>query len=189
MRANMSLHSVVAVLALALAGPAPGAQTCKDNIPKTAPDSRYTTDNGTNGTVTDEHTGLTWKRCSEGQTWDDSGCDGDAATYTWQEALQRAQAVNDGTAGNNLGHNDWRLPNKNELASLVERACHSPAINATIFPGTATSLYWSASLYANNSYDAWGVRFDIGAVNGRSKHDDYGYLSVRGGVRLVRGGQ
>ncbi len=50
-----------------------GAQTCNhDSIPATAPASRFS-DNG-DGTATDTLTGLLWKRCSEGQTWDGATC-------------------------------------------------------------------------------------------------------------------
>lgn len=39
------------------------------------------------GTATDGTTGLTWKRCSEGQTWDGSTCTGDATLRDWRERL------------------------------------------------------------------------------------------------------
>ena len=162
-----------------------GAQTCKDTITATAPDSRYTVANGTQGAVTDDETGLMWKRCSEGQTWDGNSCTGDAMESTWQEALQRAREVNTGNAGKNLGHSDWRLPNKNELASLVEQRCSNPAINTTLFPGTPSRNFWSASPYAlGPGGDAWGVNFYGGDI--RSARAD---ASTEIYVRLVRGGQ
>ena len=61
-----------------------GAQTCQTNrILATTPTNRFTINN--DGTVSDTKTGLTWKKCSEGQ----SGVDcriGTATTYTWQGA-------------------------------------------------------------------------------------------------------
>jgi hypothetical protein len=37
----------------------------------------------------------------------------------------------------------WRMPNIKELGSLVERACHSPAIELEFFPSTPLAIYWS----------------------------------------------
>jgi len=154
------------------------AQTCNGSITATAPDSRYT-DHG-NGTVTDNQTGLMWKQCSEGLTTTSTPCDTDSvASYSWQDALTQAQTVN---SSGFAGYNDWRLPNRNELASLVERRCYRPAINATLFPATRGSYYWSSSPYADNSGNAWGVHFYHGYVNSSGKGDAF-Y------VRLVRGGQ
>jgi len=116
---------------------------CKSTVTQTAPDSRYTDNN--DGTVTDLITGLMWKQCSEGQSTASTSCDtGLAATYTWQLALQQAETINSG--GGFASYTDWRLPNRNELLSLVEFKCHSPAINTTFFPNTSsiggTAQYW-----------------------------------------------
>ncbi len=67
------------------------AQTCRNDIRATAPDSRYT-DNG-DGTVTDAATGLMWQQCPEG-LWG-AGCAMGAATtfIDWQDALEFAAAA------------------------------------------------------------------------------------------------
>lgn len=154
------------------------AQTCNSSITPTAPDSRYT--DNSDGTVTDNRTGLMWKQCSEGQSTTTTPCDtGSVTTYTWQEALTQAQTVNSAAFA---GHNDWRLPNLKELNSLVEMACYTPAINENHFPNTAASSYWSSSPDAYYSSRAWYVYFYGGSDGNLSKGSPY-Y------VRLVRGGQ
>lgn len=166
--------SLLPAIILLLAGVgAHAAQTCSDLILATAPDSRFQA-NG-DGTVTDLSTGLIWKQCAEGL----SGADcltGSLSAFTWQQALQHAEAQV--FAGSSL----WRLPNKNELASLVERRCIQPAINGRFFPNTPSSWFWSSSPYAYDSGLAWNVRFHNGHVKVYDK-DDAGY------VRLVSGGQ
>ena len=172
------------VMAMGIWAGAPVAvqAACHPNITATAPDSRYI-DNG-DGTVTDQATGLMWKQCSEGQSTTTSACDtGPWDYYSWQEALQQAEALNSG--GGFAGFTDWRLPNRNELASLVERQCLSPAINTNLFPRTAWSLhYWSSSpsFLANVSDYVWYVYFGTGEFSGTNS-------SASGHVRLVRGGR
>ena len=141
-------------------------------------------------TLLDTETGLMWKRCSEGQSWDtvSETCAGIPKPFSWQGALQRAQDVNQGIAGNggeNLGYGDWRLPNRNELASLVEHQCNTPAINDTRFPGSVAAPYWSSSPYAGDALRAWYVDFLDGVVRDGLKTD----TSISYYVRLVRGGQ
>jgi alpha-tubulin suppressor-like RCC1 family protein len=145
------------------------------------------------GTLIDTSTGLMWKRCSEGQTWDivDEVCKGPNGTslalpLTWKDALQRAHDVNRPKVdplkvGEDLGYSDWRLPNRNELASLVEHQCSSPAINAAVFPSTVAAPYWSSSPNAGNAQQAWSVDFNDGRVNGVAK-------TGSAYARLVRGG-
>ena len=163
-----------------LGSPFVGAQTCNSSVSASAPDSRYV-DHG-DGSVTDNRTGLMWRQCSEGLTTTTTPCDtGAAATYDWSGAHQRALDVN-GNGAENLGYSDWRLPNRNELASLVESQCYLPSINATLFPNTVSSVYWSASPYAFNSNYAWFVYFYNGYVYYNFK--DYAVY-----VRLVRGGE
>lgn len=153
------------------------AQSCNDAITKTAPMSRYTI-NAAMVTVTDNQTQLMWARCSQGQTFNvgTGGCEGSASELNWQGAL--ASAAQSSLAN----YNDWRLPNIKELASLVEMACYSPAINEEVFPNTASSSFWSSSPSANHGDGAWGVSVGSGDDNTRNKG---------GGshVRLVRGGQ
>jgi hypothetical protein len=160
------------------------AQTCKTaSIPATTPTSQFTINN--NGTVTDTKTGLMWKRCSEGQTWNGATCRGSAFRFPWQAALQRAQTQNGiGFAG----FKDWRLPNAKELFSIVEKQCFEPAINLVIFPNTVTRVgiflygqFWSSSL-APFDFSVWYVYFDQGRVD-----TEYNTSSLY--VRLVRSGQ
>ncbi|EKF9736679.1 DUF1566 domain-containing protein [Vibrio cholerae] len=133
-------------------------------------------DNG-DGTVFHKTTGLIWQRCSLGQIWDVNQCTGKPTDYPWVEVLQQAE-LNTFT-----GVNDWRVPNKKELASIVEYRCHAPAINNQIFPATPSAWYWSSSPYATYSGShAWLVDFGYGSVGSYGKYEG-------GRVRLVRAGQ
>lgn len=146
-------------------------------ITATTPNTDFS-DNG-DGTVTHHTTGLTWQRCSLGQSWDGTDCTGEATTYTWERALAAAEQ-------NTLaGFSDWRLPNKNELVSIVEYRCYQPAINNQVFPNTPSAWYWSSSPNAYYSDTARDVYFGSGEV-------DEGLNSYKGNhnsVRLVRAGQ
>lgn len=93
-----------------------------------------------NGTVIDTKTGLMWARCPLGQTWNGAMCIGSPRLYSWSIALGEIKRVNYGD------YSDWRLPNVNELESIVERRCYEPAINSYVFPSIATgSVYWSST--------------------------------------------
>ena len=148
------------------------AQTCSTTIVKTTPTAAFSL--YSNGAVTHSKTGLMWRRCLLGQAWDGSNCTGNATSYTWSQALLAVDAY--------AGYSDWRVPNKNELASLVERACLYPAINTTVFPNDPSSFVWSSSPYASHSGSAWDVGFSSGLVGGNAKSDG-------SHVRMVRGGQ
>lgn len=133
------------------------------------------------GTVTDTDTGLVWEQCAQGQYSSASRCDtGHALTITWAAALALVTARN---LDQHLGHNDWRLPNKNELESIVNLNASNPAIDTTAFPNTPTGGYfWSSTSYApDNINTAWGVYFYKGTPWPIKKSDT-------NRVRLVRGG-
>lgn len=174
-------YALLLIVALGLV-PAAVAVTCGNEhpaVPATTPGTDFA-DNG-DGTVTHTRTGLMWMRCSLGQTWDGSACSGTAGVYTWQQALRAAVDLNAG--GGYADHVDWRLPNKNELESIVEERCWSPAINAAVFPGTpANSWYWSSTPDAGNAGYAWNVYFGEGNVY----TDGKGYSDH---ARLVRFGE
>ena len=155
------------------------AQTCTNaNMAESTPTSRYTF--GTGGVVTDNTTGLMWKRCLEGQTFSGSTCTGSATAMDWQAALNQAQTAN---TANDSGHNDWRVPNLKELKSTVEYCRADPAINTEVFPGWSYWL-WSSSpvTYPGYASYAWGVFFGYGYDSWDNRNDDHH-------VRLVRSGQ
>ncbi|EOX1532738.1 DUF1566 domain-containing protein [Vibrio cholerae] len=130
-------------------------------------------DNG-DGTVTHHTTGLIWQRCSLGQSWNGSDCIGSADGFTWGDASLAAAAQN-----TFAGFSDWRLPNKNELASIVEYRCFLPAINSQQFPNAPASWYWSSSPTVIDSRLAWGVSFHYGPTGFNDKSNSFL-------VRLVR---
>ena len=139
--------------------------------------NRYTTQTiGNDMIVIDPTASLMWKRCSEGQT-NDNNCTGSATGLTWQNALDRANNVNNN--GGYAGFSDWRLPNVEELRSLVRRDSQSPSINSTIFPNVDNVNYWSNTPNKDGTR-AYNINFRYG--------DDAISLRSNGTpkVRLVR---
>ena len=168
-------HLLLALLLILLTCTRGTAQTCQSEteVPSTTPASRFLKHG--NGTVTDTVSGLMWAQCAEGLSG--SACTvGEAANFTWEEALIRAR---DSVLA---GYTDWRLPNLKELFSMVEERCVDPAINLAVFPNTPASYFWSASPSADSSHFAWIVGF----MNGGA---DYGSRYSYSQVRLVRSGQ
>ncbi len=169
---------MVVALSLSLAAGSALAQTCVSSIPDSAPNSRYQAN--ADGTVVDLQTGLMWMRCALGQTWDSQQgtCTGNAATYTWQEALAAAQTQNQAGFA---GYSDWRLPNYRELTSITRMRCRDPAINATVFPDTPSNEFWTSTPVSANPGAGWAVSFNTGQT---------GYLGFNNtfDVRLVRAG-
>lgn len=144
----------------------------------TKPDYLYT--QNVDGTVIDYNTGLMWQKCSLGFSGNDCSIkNGNPQKFTWHDALIAANTsiVNKYT--------DWRLPNKNELESLVEDACHYPAINETVFPNTQKLSYWTSSPYVarflniGSNEKSWIINFNSGSVIPSKKTNNYH-------VRLVR---
>jgi hypothetical protein len=169
----------LALLLISLAAFAPlGQAACNGaTINADTPDARFTV---AGEIVTDVATGLVWKRCAEGLSG--ASCSAGAiVTGTWAEALARVAVVNAAPTTLGAGSSDWRLPNRAELASLVERKCVNPAINATIFPGTPSQSFWSSSPYALIANLAWFVDFNAGDVGPAP-------FSGAKNIRLVRAG-
>lgn len=134
-------------------------------------------DNG-NGTVSDTHTGLTWMRCVLGQIWDGTACTGEAGEHRFNRAMALRITFADCS--------DWRLPNIDELESIVDPNRTNPSINKDAFPNTPYEgaflrpSFWSSSVSSSSKDYRQTIYFDSGGV-GASKYDDSHH------VRLVRG--
>ena len=112
--------------------------------------------------VTDNSTGLQWQ--------DDAN-----VTKTWTEAIDYCESLTLGT------HNDWRLPNFNELYYVADRSKYNPAINSA-FKNVVSDFYWSSSTVVGYEDLAWVVDFYVGGSYWLTKsNSNY--------VRCVRAGQ
>ncbi|KAF0200492.1 MAG: APHP domain-containing [Bacteroidetes bacterium] len=124
-----------------------------------------------NETVTDRLTGLMWTmdanlmvtRNPEFDTnqWVD-GC------VNWQHALDYIALLN---SQNYLGYNDWRMPNRNEMTSLIDYSRKDPVLPER-FPFTNTSdynleyYYWTSTTRADEPDQAWIVVLREGMTGG-----------------------
>ncbi len=99
--------------------------------PALAESARYTlADDG--AAVVDAKTGLTWKRCEEGKTFDSGRCKGLGIRYNWSDV-------------ENLNTPGWRLPTAQELKTLKEDTGVAPPINREFFPNTDRAWFWTSS--------------------------------------------
>jgi uncharacterized protein DUF1566 len=104
--------------------------------------------------VYDKRTDLTWTRCSYGQQWtEDGGCSGSVKLLDWHTAMGLHLQDLQGDA-------NWRLPQRDELQSIVAHNCKRPAINETVFPATPGIQYWTST--ASGPSYAWVVFFRTG---------------------------
>ncbi|MDO9265179.1 MAG: DUF1566 domain-containing protein, partial [Desulfosalsimonadaceae bacterium] len=121
-------------------------------------------DNG-DGTVTDTATGLMWQQATD-----------PSSPCAWVDALGNAEGLS------LAGHNDWRLPNRNELQSLVDYTRSYPAIDSTLFPDAGFDLYWSSTTDIGSPINVWRINFQDGGVDSSvAKTDPYAFRAVRGG--------
>lgn len=156
------------------------------------------------GTVSDPNTGLMWDQCPFGRSG--ANCASGAPWMgTWQVALGTAVAANNALY---KAYSDWRVPNRNELASIVNYVAPAgqPTVDAALFPGTPTAgngaaniwaYFWTSTPVAGQPGMAWAVDFNEGR-NGRQyavdtwvPYNGSSYLAhaQAGYLRLVRGGQ
>ncbi len=115
------------------------------------------------GTVTDQATGLMWQKCSMGQTWSGTECIENPEILTWEQALAEAEELEFAE------YHDWRLPNINELQTIVDGTEHNPAVYTLFAEDTEPNDYWSSTTFSNSANAAWHVHFEHGLVNASDK--------------------
>jgi len=114
-----------------------------------------------NGTVTDESTGLMWQQKTP------------ANESTLNQSIAYCKKLKLG------GYTDWRLPTIKELNSIVDYSKCNTAINTEMFPNTPPLTYWTSSARPMHAEYNWVVEFASGG-NGGS------YNADRQCVRAVR---
>lgn len=132
------------------------SQQCDNSRPLSTPDDKFFIND--NGTITELESGLTWMRCAVGQTWNGSTCSGNANVFTWKNAFQEEDKINQGTGF--AGQRNWHLPNLAELATIVERQCNTPRINLELFPATPAAAFWTANHKSGAEPRALAMDFD-----------------------------
>lgn len=164
------------LLTCLLTATAQADQTCRSNIEKSTPSSRFVIND--NGTVTDKETQITWMRCALGQKWDGKTCAGKARDYSWQEARDAVSDLNSDSFGE---PGSWRLPYVPELASIVERQCFEPRVNLNVFPATPSKIFWTGMEKKGSTEQAYAIDFNRGAVTPSQK-------TRTGSIRLMLDG-
>ncbi len=110
-----------------------------------------------NSVVTSEATNLIWQDDAKAKT----------NSLTWKDAIDYCE---------NLeldGKTQWRLPNFNELYSIVDRSKNNPAIKDGFTNVNTTDFYWSSTpdVYNTDALYIWSINFKNGA-------DDRQYAGV-----------
>ena len=146
------------------------------------PNPRFT--DNSSGTVTDNLTGLIWLQNANV-----------AGARNWVEALADVENLNkDGvmngaSAGDKsnggIHQKDWRLPNRNELASLTDSSNNNPALPSgysSFFNNVQSGSYWSGDTLKGGIAYAWIVNLsDLGILDTANKAEMCYVWPVRAG--------
>lgn len=120
-----------------------------------------------NETVTDTLAGLTWLK--------------NASLFefplSWDEALNSVATLNSQVFG---GHDDWRLPNRRELFSLVSHERINPCLSSGHpFKNVFNGYYWTSTSCTRLPDQAWYIHFGGARVFKGMKYASYMVWSVR----------
>ena len=113
-------------------------------------------------TVFDSQSGLLWQRdiSTQKYTWDAAG------TYCDELVL--------------AGHDDWKVPHRGELESIVLNLTTAPSIDTTAFPDTPDKPFWTRTLWGPNAaMEAYGVDFKDGGTGHALKSEPHFVRCVR----------
>lgn len=92
-------------------------------------------------------------------------------TFKWEEAISYCEELN-------LNGMGWRLPNINELESIVDYSKNNPSIKSS-FLNTTPLNYWSSSTNNTSKNSAWTIFFRNGSTANPVKTGKYYARCVR----------
>lgn len=157
----------------------PVKATAVITLPVTAPVAPIITSAGTrftnngNGTVTDSLTGLIWLR--------NANCFG---AQTWAASLVSANGLANSACGLTDGSiaGQWRLPNSNELQSLLDYTDASGLPDGGAIFVSVQSGYWSSTTDEATPSQAFSLDLFNPGMNSASKGGNASVWPVRGGL-------
>ena len=120
-----------------------------------------------NDLIQDRLTGLVWPRVASLGDF----------PMSWTEALAAVKLMN---GENAFGHDDWRLPNRRELSSLVSYTHHRPALPAGHPFRVSQTWHWTSTTAAIAPDCAWRVHLEGGRMFFGDKTRDAMVWPVRG---------
>jgi len=150
------------------AAPAPTMRTLEELTPawnRIIPAAQRFVDALDGSAVLDKETGLVWAK------------EPDSTRRMWNAALDYCTSLFLG------GRKGWRLPNVEELLSLVELSQMRPSLpSGHPFQNIKAATYWTSSTHATYTEGAWAVGMDGGSVELVSKEINTFYVwPVRSG--------
>ena len=169
-----------------------GWARCVRGLPNPRPQARWERDTSIahQPVVRDHWTGLVWQGCPKA-LYDDECESGAIETVTWKGALDYCAFLASLSWG---GRDDWRVPSRHELSSIVDDRFVAPALDPEVFAVTYFDSTYSSATWTSTSIRDWD---DI-AAQARFVSMYYGELFDGGampkfentvGVRCVAGGQ
>ena len=143
--------------------------------------------------VLDKKSSLMWEVKNEDEgvqyalntyTWFDGQSGRDNGTYTkncyWGKSCNTKSYIKDINKSELCSFNDWRLPSRNELNSIVDYYGDSDTlINLDFFPNTQMDTYWTSTSLKDSPSLAYEIPFFFGGSIARDK-------TIDTFVRLVR---
>ena len=128
--------------------------------------------NNTSGVVIDSITTLEWQDDYD----NDASTTGDTVyTSDWEIALSYCKNLTLDTVAGVV----WRLPNQNELLSLVDDSQNTPAIDSN-FVHITSSIYWSSTREVRED-KRFIIDFTLGIADIRIDSETYSIRCVRTG--------
>lgn len=119
--------------------------------------------------VTDSFTGLQWQSATS------------AGTHNWSASAAPSSAQEYCTQQSTGGFNDWRVPTRIELGTLIEYGASNPSINTGKFPGTPLNYFWTKTAYGPDPTNAWTLVFSNGITDPAALGNTYYIRCVRSG--------
>ena len=144
------------------------------------------------GTVTDAMTGLTWMKNANCLETAGAIARGNG-TLTWLNAVAWSNSLASGICGLSDGSlaGDWRLPNANEMLSLIDLENFFPALPSLHpFANVASNAHWTSTSVTSAPINAWFVSMQDGYVSVTGKSNPKNVWAVKGrGLNVIQTGQ